>query len=106
LTRHHDYRAGGKQQTDRSLAEQPGIEKGSDMSDAVSPALYVIQSKIGNSDWVLTVTNDNGYVHLDHNAVDQRQLWVREDDAARGGFFCATRSSTAVCAPALRKAGG
>lgn len=57
------------------------------MSDAISPTLYVIQSKINNSDWVLSVTGDNTYVHLDHNTVDPRQLWVREDDAARGGFF-------------------
>jgi hypothetical protein len=71
----------------RSLMEQPGIEKGSDMSDAVSPTLYVIQSKISNSDWVLTAKPDDSHVHLDHNAVDPRQLWVREDDAARGGFF-------------------
>jgi hypothetical protein len=24
---------------------------------------------------------------LNHNTVDQRQLWVREDDKGRGGFF-------------------
>lgn len=60
------------------------------MSDTVSPTLYVIQSKINSSDWVLTVKgdSDNKYnLHLNHNSVDPRQLWVREDDAARGGFF-------------------
>jgi hypothetical protein len=50
--------------------------------------LYVIQSKIGGSDWVLTVKGDSNYsLRLNHNTVDQRQLWVREDDKGRGGFF-------------------
>jgi hypothetical protein len=58
------------------------------MSDTVSPTLYVIQSKINSSDWVLTVKGDNNdSLRLNHNTVDPRQLWVREDDAARGGFF-------------------
>ena len=58
------------------------------MSDAISPTLYVIQSKINSSDWVLTVKGDSNYsLHLNHNTVDPRQLWVREEDAARGGFF-------------------
>ena len=50
--------------------------------------LYVIQSKIGGSDWVITVKGDSNYnLRLNHNTVDQRQLWVREDDKGRGGFF-------------------
>ena len=50
--------------------------------------LYVIQSKIGGSDWVLTVKGGSNYsLRLNHNTVDQRQLWVRQDDKGRGGFF-------------------
>lgn len=37
---------------------------------------------------MLTVKGDSNYsLHLNHNTVDPRQLWVREEDAARGGFF-------------------
>ena len=48
--------------------------------------LYVIQSKIGGSDWVITVKGDSNYnLRLNHNTVDQRQLWVREDDKSLSG---------------------
>jgi hypothetical protein len=61
-----------------------------------APQLYVVQSKIGNSDWVLTIKNgaanisdwthqDSG-LHIDHNSYSDAQLWMKEDDP-RGGFF-------------------
>src|SRR4030081_3367104 len=36
----------------------------------------------------LTVKGGSNYsLRLNHNTVDQRQLWVRQDDKGRGGFF-------------------
>lgn len=60
------------------------------MSDAhpgeKKDSLYVIQSKIRNSDWVLTATAPTataplGVLRLGHNTVDQRQLWRLEENA-------------------------
>ena len=60
------------------------------------PQLYVVQSKIGNSDWVLTIknsapnitgwTHQSSGLHIDHNSYSDAQLWMKEDDP-RGGFF-------------------
>ena len=61
-----------------------------------TPQLYVVQSKVGNSDWVVTIknstpnisdwTHQSSGLHIDHNAYSDAQLWMKEDDA-RGGFF-------------------
>jgi hypothetical protein len=54
-----------------------------------TPPLFLIQSKVDQSDWVLTVkgSGSSRYVRLNHNSADESQLWLREEDAARGGFF-------------------
>ena len=59
------------------------------MSGTTAPPLLFIQSAINRSDWVLTVTGEAGSynLRLNHNAATERQLWLKEDDPVRGGFF-------------------
>jgi hypothetical protein len=59
------------------------------MSGTTSPPLYIVQSKIVGTDWVLTVKSAAApyYLRLNHNSADESQLWLREDDTVRGGFF-------------------
>jgi hypothetical protein len=83
-----------------------------------APQLYVVQSKIDNIDWVLTVKNGGSTntaewthercgLHLDHNAYSDAQLWMKEDDA-RGGFFlrAPTIETTSYPAGICLRAGG
>jgi hypothetical protein len=87
------------------------------MPGTATPQLYLVQSKISDSDWVLTITHDGGAivdwahddcaVHLGHNTYSDAQLWMREDDA-RGGFFlrAPTIESTAYPGGIVLRAGG
>jgi len=47
---------------------------------------FYIQSRIGNSDWVLTAAPDNTNVRLTHKTGAFNQLWTARVDS-RGGFF-------------------
>lgn len=87
------------------------------MPGTATPQLYLVQSRIDNSDWVLTITHDGGAivdwahddcaVHLGRNAYSDAQLWMKEDDA-RGGFFlrAPTIEATAYPGGIVLRAGG
>ena len=60
------------------------------MSATTLPKLYLIQSKIDDSDWVVTVKTDangNPFPRINRYYYDVMQYWAKEDVAdARGGF--------------------